>query len=124
MKGEVPPWYQQDGVIGGTEEERELNEKADVPKWIHTQEPESGECPYCGLEYERVTWASNREESGGMPIYDTRETDFILRFVHSEIKNGRSRIPRRVCSPRYDDTLVDVSLTSTPDYKLEELRHV
>lgn len=85
--------------------EAEINAKVDFPKWVHTSEPEARRCPYCGDHYRHVMWASNVHDHVGRPVYDTSETDFIIRFVHADRPYNNPYVRGRhkqYCSPRVD----------------------
>lgn len=110
----------QETVIGASEEEKELNESLATPKWVYTEEPDDGLCPYCGCEYKRLTWAEQVVSgSKGICPYDTSISDFITKFVHKNRRGRDGRINGATCfcSPRYEDDLV--SSFATPDYDIK-----
>lgn len=111
-----------DTVIAANAEEKRLNKELDTERWAYTEEPDDGECPYCGNEYERVSWASNVEDARkGVCPYDTSVSDFIVKFVHS-YRDGDADGVRSVqcfCGPAHSDTLV--TFPATADYDIRRI---
>lgn len=110
----------QETVVGASEEEIKLNESLDTDRWVYTEEPDDGLCPYCGCEYKRASWASNHVDAGkGVCPYDTSISDFIVDFVHSENRDRYTgtRSVGAFCSPAYDDEFV--TYPNMPDYDIK-----
>lgn len=106
MKHDIPAHLipSEDVIFSASEEERELNEQLDTDRWVYTEEPDDGLCPYCGKEYKRASFASQHLSKGVCPYPVEELGDFILQFVHKEggFRSGRTYF----CSPEYEETLV------------------
>lgn len=119
---DIPPHLipSEETVLAADDEEKELNKQLDTEKWVYTEEPDDGLCPYCGCEYERASWASRvKDGTKGICPYDTSISDFIIKFVH---KTNVDRVTgtRSVgcfCSPEHEDTLVTYPCSSDYDIR-------
>jgi len=124
----------EENVLSASDEEKELNEALDTPKWVYKQEPDDGRCPYCGKEYEYSTNASQvTSASKGVCPYPVEKLgDFIVSFVHATStrkpaafdSNGNVSMwsggdPTSVCTPEHEDTLVRP--TDRKDYDLKNV---
>lgn len=110
-------------VLTADETEKELNEELDTERWVFTDEPEDGVCPYCGNPYEGVTWASRVTNGKGVCPYDTSTSDFIVQFVHQyhhSIAQDAYKSIQSFCSPEYDDVLITYP-ADAPDYDIEQI---
>jgi hypothetical protein len=110
-------------VIAASDEEKELNKTLETDRWVFTEKPDDGLCPYCGCEYESVSWASRtKDATKGVCPYDTSISDFIVQYVHSYVNPPRSGLPSAgsvqcFCGPAYDDELLTYPVT--PDYDIK-----
>jgi len=120
MKHEIPGHLipADDTVVGADDDERKLNESLETDRWVYTEEPEDGLCPYCECEYERASWASRVTDAGkGVCPYVTSISDFIVQFVHAT--RGGSLDAKCFCGPAYKDTLI--TYPATPDYDIKRI---
>lgn len=111
---------QEQHVLTDDDAEVALNENFDTDRTVYAREPKDGKCPYCGLEYERVTWASNVRDSrlDACPYPVEKYGDFIVQFVHASTP-GDDVVAGTIdvfCSPEYENT--HVRLPASKDYDL------
>jgi hypothetical protein len=108
-------------VLTADKTEAELNKELDTDRWVYTDEPDDGTCPYCGCEYEGVCWASNVQDGRkGVCPYDTSISDFIVKFVHRYGGTRLSTAARTIdcfCGPEHGDTFV--THPCMPDYDIK-----
>ena len=116
----IPDYFMpiEGAVLTESDTERRLNDRLETERWVHTEVPDDGLCPYCGREYIRASWASNTTDARtGGEMYDTSVSDFISQFVHEEGRRDGLSWVIRFCSPKYRDT--KLSYPAQPDWTLE-----